>query len=88
MKRPNITPGKWDACTYPAAPDVHPVCNHTGKMEICECRWPAGIEESEVAANQRAIAALPDLLEALECLIDTTCGDIARKALTRAGYTF
>jgi len=95
MKAPNITLGKWlKNGLVVSGPIGH---------RIADCNTATGKSDSEKAAIARAIAAVPDLLEALEMLIkdsgrspDELDSDIsshkpliaAFAALTKAGYTF
>ena len=101
MKKPNITPGPWEiGPSYPfirySDPTTHYVLE-TGRMTLTQS--PSLEDESK--ANAQAIAAVPDLLAALERLL--ACPDLqldamepesleamadARAALTKAGYTF
>lgn len=68
MKKPNITPGPWQQ--YPNCRSF--VCTHDKPYkQIAECQDLEGDDEHvlprpQVEANAQAIAALPDLLEALE----------------------
>ena len=95
MKKPNITPGPWA---------------HGPAMERADCGFRIHTPESaaygmahvyspgpNAEANAQAIAAVPDLLEALERALsiiedlpypqDYAAKDL-RAALTKAGYTF
>ena len=91
MKKPNITPGEWEHRGHRAF--------RKGSYEIAWIAQQGPMQEWE--ANGRAIAAVPDLLDALEKLL--VCPDLqfdamepesleamaaARAALTKAGYTF
>jgi hypothetical protein len=95
MKRPNITPGEWNHSKH-GTPEGYP------QFGIYADGAPndfAIIKAEEPVAQ--AIAALPDLLAALERLL--TCPDLqfdamepesreamedSKAALTKAGYTF
>ena len=97
MKRPNITPGKWSIGINPgevfsADRNKRIVDNSYVPTECSRVEY----SEQERVDNARAIAALPDLLEALEaCLLRLDAHDDqsapectqARKALIKAGYT-
>ena len=85
MKRPNITPGPWaqNVDTAFLGDAFHAVCHP--------------LHHPQSVANCQAIAALPDLLAALEGLLqDKYLADPinadrmkpAREALTKAGYAF
>lgn len=102
MKKPNITPGPW-APVFDNPLSI--LQGHTIKAQD-EARTPVAEAfkgrgaspkgAAEQKANARAIAALPDLLEALEqCLRfvtvtphDPAFHDRIVAALTKAGYTF
>ena len=84
MKRPNITPGEWKQ-------NVDTVWVEAGTITC----FPHHAEKS--IANAQAIAALPDLLEAMEnalpwlhCEKNNAKGPHAKiaAALIKAGYTF
>lgn len=87
MKRPNITTGPWEA---------YPPNEATDLSEYWEVEDTAGHtatvygNDSEGEANARAIAALPELLAALEKIeneladIDLPFPSYAREALTKA----
>jgi len=48
------------------------------------------LDDDEAIANARLIASAPDLLEALECLLEmghTKAGDLARAAIAKARGT-
>ncbi len=86
MKKPNITPSPWAA-------NVDTVW--TARSSHLMTCFPLHDEQSR--ANAQAIAALPELLAALEsCLLRLDNHDEqsapeclqARAALTKAGYTF
>ena len=90
MKRPNITPGEWHVGTKPG-PIVY---GPNGEQVTAENLM---LPDEENKANARAIAALPDLLSALEGLMqDKYLADPinaermapARAALLKAGYEF
>lgn len=101
MKKPNITPGPWEARgsfndIVATTPDLTIACVNRGNPAL------------DSLANAQAIAAVPDLLEALEPFaayfseVPTSGGNgtrvspsftvqqrqAARAALTKAGYTF
>lgn len=86
MKKPDITEGKWHVG---AKGPENMVYGERGEQVTA---YNVMLPDGELAANARAIAALPDLLEALEQIE----GDghqaweagIARAALIKAGYTF
>lgn len=103
MNRPPITPGHWRSEGVHAVPDLsdehlpHAVIRSPGE------RWTALVEitDHEGEANARAIAALPDLLSALEDFVqlaqNSPFGSTievhesffaeAANALQKAGYT-
>lgn len=90
MKRPNITPGGWHVGTNPG-PIVY------GQKGEQVTGWNVLLEDGENQANCQAIAALPDLLAALEAALlrldshDEQSAPEAlqiRQALVKAGYTF
>jgi len=96
MKRPNITPGSWHVGTNPG-PIVY------GQKGEQVTGWNALLEDGENQANCQAIAALPDLLAALEAALSLLeCANdhqreagrleydtqTAKNALIKAGYTF
>ena len=94
MKRPNITPESWHLGKRAGA--EHGAIYGAKGEEIA---LPLGffMEDQEAKANAKAIAALPDLLEALECALlrldnhdDQSAPEALqiRQALTKAGYTF
>jgi len=91
MNRPNITPGPW----RPSHCNINAV-SHGEWFQIAKagCRKMTSAGNT---ANAQAIAALPDLLAALEGLIlDKYLADPinadrmapAKAALIKAGYTF
>jgi hypothetical protein len=94
MKRPNITPGPW------SLGEKDPLLVDTELWYIASAH--ANVGEGSSRANARAIAALPDLLTALEtaerslrpatrgALKDYVSPELAliRAALLKAGYTF
>ena len=105
MKRPNITPGPWNN-----PPLSHAVDPANGDLSICRIvqtphdwhsieakRAEAEKWDKQSEANTKAIAALPQLLEALEGLMaDKYLSDPinadrmapAKAALIAAGYEF
>jgi hypothetical protein len=91
MKRPNITPESWHIGKRAGA--EHGAIYGAKGEEIA---LPLGffMDDQEAKANARAIAALPDLLAALEKIeseladIDLPFPSYAREALVKAGYTF
>lgn len=97
MKKPNITPGPWEiGPSYPfirySDPTTHYVLE-TGRMTLTQS--PSLEDESK--ANAQAIAAVPDLLEALERALSIIedlpypqnyAAKDLRATLTKAGYTF
>ena len=98
MKRPNVTPGNWHLGKRAGA--EHGAIYGAKGEEIA---LPLGffMEDQEAKANARAIAALPDLLAALEDAYETLkslhfqaydgCHEsevAAKAALIKAGYTF
>lgn len=93
MKRPNITPGKWTK----SEKDRHGLWIETNEdepEEICMVS-AATVSYPEFRANIKAIAAVPELLAALETLAhglnhDENSNDyqIIKDALTKAGYEF
>lgn len=85
MKKPNITNGRWAA-------NAGTVWMHEGKSAVCH-----PLNDAQSVVNARAIAALPDLLAALEAALlrldshDAQSAPEAlqiREALKKAGYTF
>lgn len=101
MKKPNITAGPWNINGVHCIPDIvetgdgpHNAIRSEGD------RWVALVEitDSEGESNARAIAAVPQLLEALECVArgrtdgqkerGETLQSMALAALTAAGYEF
>ena len=93
MKCPNITPGEWKATnvngTYVVRDSTHRTVSEN----------PGVTYQDD--ANARAIAALPELLAALEDCLQSlermpetegaykfTCINQAKAALIKAGYTF
>jgi hypothetical protein len=71
------TPGPWIAHQRPAAPIEygHHVTTHDG-LTVCNVTYQLPVEidgkvvEATRIANARLIAAAPDLLAALQCLLD------------------
>lgn len=87
MKRPNITPGNWQRTT-----DGEGILSSCGKINIANLN--GAFDPTELFANCKAIAAVPQLLEALETLAhgmnhDESRNDyqIIKSALLAAGYT-
>lgn len=74
MKKPNITPGPWRADTSPqVSGDVY--SDHGAIrtfVAVCPDVKPKGREEThkQWRTNAQAIAALPDLLAALEATLE------------------
>jgi hypothetical protein len=117
MKRPNITSGPWlhightvfaltpytgaDARMKKRLPDG--INRFSCRVQQDNSEASGGASMQEIKANVQAIAALPDLLVALEAIESTLAGHpesgtgntkvhcamhAARTALTKAGYTF
>lgn len=96
MTHPNITPGPWHVSSFDQ------IWDETGNIKVAElCELPrvyvAGSMRPNLeqeTANARAIAALPDLLNALEIIHANAAESpewIRRHtvtALTAAGYQF
>ena len=93
MKKPNITPGPWAATNVNGTYVVRDKSGRTVSEN-------PGVTYTD-DANAQAIAALPDLLAALEGCLQSlermpetegaykwTCIAQAKAALTKAGYTF
>jgi hypothetical protein len=102
MKAPNTTPGPWRIKGEEGMPTDCYIASHVrGGEAIAEARTTHRLRWDEARANAQAIAALPELLEALEkChaffremqtggyAIDCDHeADTARAALLKAGYT-
>jgi hypothetical protein len=94
MKRPNITPESWHIGKRAGA--EHGAIYGAKGEEIA---LPLGffMDDQEAKANARAIAALPDLLAALETSLSIIediphpgnyAAESIRQALVKAGYTF
>lgn len=97
MTRPPITPGPW--LGQQTSRGFYTV---TAEIRGCRtrttvCAETGGESMVEEQANARAIAALPDLLAALETALSVIedlpypanhPADNLRAALTKAGYTF
>lgn len=95
MKRPNITPGKW----IKSEKDRHGLWIETNEdepEEICMVS-AATVSYPEFRANIKAIAAVPELLAALETALSVIedlpypanyPAEALRAALTKAGYEF
>lgn len=90
MTRPKITPGEW-LC---ASRIVYALNDQPGRNQCNRMTLIVGhghddngkhITNEECEANATAIAAVPDLLAALEELQQHSA---ARHALKKAGYTF
>ena len=65
MTRPNITPGEWNK------KEAHAVIAENG---YCVCDTdPEGRDELEDDANMKAIAAIPQVLAALESAYNRAC---------------
>lgn len=102
MKKPNITPGPWAATATPSSEFAHRAINSDEGYRVATVGAPRDIKPhiSEQTANAQAIAAVPDLLAALESLHswliapDTSretlewAENVTNQALTKAGYTF
>jgi hypothetical protein len=86
MKRPNITPGEWIVSRL-ASPDYAPQFGIYSSENTNDFATVKGDE-----ANAHAIAALPDLLAALESIVGDSGqsweADAAKAALIKAGYEF
>ena len=105
MKRPNITPGPWRQASTAQADEYTTrilAGQGTRSFRVAETfAHPDADTFDEAEANARAIAALPDLLSALEsCLSIVELSNAgygcppwekeikgARAALQKAGYT-
>jgi len=97
MKKPNITPGPWEKHSGVGNYDVAPMGLYEPETWNCICSFGHVHSENRpeaFRANARAIAALPELLAALE-KIESELADIdlpfpayAREALIKAGYEF
>ena len=89
MKRPNITPLPWN-CTKGVIPCVNAQIGRT-PVNIAKTIYGS---HDDALNNARAIAALPDLLAALEQIaveladIDLPLPPYAKAVLIKAGYTF
>ena len=83
----NITPGPWN-------PEKQAIINaaRTIEADINGESWKDkdNTFERNVEANARAIAAVPDMIEALSFIagnsIDDTVRDFAEKVLVKAGF--
>ncbi len=80
------TPGPWrmdhDGSNWMVVTDDYP--------EMVDVWGFNGMPAVEVVANARLIAAAPELLEALECLLEmghAKAGDLARAAIAKARGT-
>jgi hypothetical protein len=92
MKKPNITPGKWSDDLWATGHSISGSGQTVARLSEC----------NNAETNSRAIAALPELLAALEkCLALTAPKNRGalksyespeyqqvKAALTKAGYTF
>lgn len=79
-----FTPGPW---VVERADDAYCIAN-VGNLVII----PGGgkVKHDNAEADARLIASAPDLLEALECLLEmghTKAGDLARAAIAKARGT-
>ena len=94
----NITPGQWrvekgTTLVWGACDPEDPTTNGMGfpvaKAKRQRKKAHGYIEIKEAAANARAIAAVPDMIEALSFIannsIDDTARDFAEKVLVKAG---
>jgi hypothetical protein len=87
----NHTPGPWKAEKENAHTGQVATCHGDGDgwWEIWSPNWGDGINAE---ANARLIAAAPELLEVLECILDISediiplgsCGEKARAAIAKA----
>lgn len=90
MKRPDITPGEWEASRL-ATPEFAPEYGIYGRYSINAF---ARIKGDHAEEDTQAIAALPALLYALEaCMLrediaNDELGTTIKAALAKAGYTF
>lgn len=90
MKRPDITPGEWEASRL-ATPSFAPEFGIYGEHSINAF---ARIKGDKAREDAQAIAALPDCLLALEaCMLrediaNDELGTTIKAALAKAGYTF
>lgn len=89
MKRPNITPGPWRLALYNYRASVTESGLPVADLQACH-HVPYG-------ASARAIAAVPELLAALETALSVIedlpypanyPAEALRAALTKAGYEF
>jgi len=100
MEKPNITPGPWEKHSGVGNYDVAPTGLYESKTGNCICSFGHVHSQNRpeaFCANARAIAAVPELLAALEkalSIIEDTpypgnyaAADI-RAALEKAGYGF
>ncbi len=94
MKKPEITPGPWNLKTLHGSTNGQIYGKNGEKIAKPLCFF---MFDSEVKANGKAIAALPDLLEALERAVsiiedlphpENIPAQDLRQALVKAGYTF
>ena len=66
------TPGPWAVNPFRTTVDA---CDDEGPLPICKLLWPTNRRsEDETEANARLIAAAPELLEALQELMDEQNG--------------
>lgn len=99
MKRPNITPGPWQACNG----NARTICNIECKGTHNDCLPVATLKGPDHEANSKAVSALPECLAALEKIVaaigwaerhgfakihDVCDWQIAKDALIKAGYEF
>lgn len=88
------TPGPWEAtstdcCGEPASYiRIRPISQRMFGFQTClEIATLHMADELEQQANAKLLTAAPDLLEALECLLEmghAKAGDLARAAIAKA----
>lgn len=84
------TPGPWllqETTVYALNEERIPVNRFTAIIDSGWRNAESRISRGEMEANARLIASAPDLLEALECLLEmghTKAGDLARAAIVKA----
>ena len=109
MTRPKITPGTWnvtgefDTLRVVTNSDAPESCDGIEQIARVVCGDYEFTHYERPACNARAIAALPELLDALEAMLAEFGNSgrdldpelsadrpriLARRALTKAGYTF